>query len=105
MSSDKHKKQVQNPAKKTWRHNVTNDNNKKPLKAVPKQHVAADIHKHEKEDSLILADGSSGYAMSKKLTNISTARIMNQLKHWFNLLGWPQTLNTHGGPHFQKTIT
>ena len=48
--------------------------------------MAADIHKHEKEDSLILADSSSGYAMSKKLTNVSTARIMNQLKHWFNLL-------------------
>ena len=43
--------------------------------------------------------------MNKRLPNISTAKIMKQLKHWFDLLGWPQTISTHGGPHFRKDLT
>ena len=38
--------------------------------------------------------------MSKQLTKTNTTTVTKQLKHWFDLLGWPQTLLSDGGPQF-----
>ena len=39
--------------------------------------------------------------MSKLLTKTSPTAIMNQLKKWFDQLGWPQTIRSGGGPQYR----
>ena len=36
----------------------------------------------------------------KRLNSTSTQSVINVLEAWFNLLGWPATIRSDGGPQF-----
>ena len=81
MSSDI--KNMTDKCKSSKERNVNKEEQIKPARAVPMQHVAADLHSWEKVDHLILTDTNSGYVVSKKLNNKTTAEVTKQLKNWF----------------------
>ena len=35
-------------------------------------------------------------------SSVSTASVFKCLKHWSNLLGWPKSIRSEGGPQFQN---
>ena len=37
-----------------------------------------------------------------KVTKTSTSSILIKLTNWFNILGWPETIRTDGGPQFRS---
>ena len=64
------------------------------VETVPMQHVGTDLFLIDKEDHLVLVDQYSGFLVSKLLNSTSTTTITNQLKTWFDLLSWPQTIRS-----------
>jgi hypothetical protein len=67
----------------------------------PMQEVASDLFSHEGQDYLIMVDRYSGFVTSDLLHKTTSSAIINKLSQWFNLLGWPQSIRTDGGPQFR----
>ena len=40
--------------------------------------------------------------MLRQVTKTSTSAILVKLMNWFNILGWPETIRTNGGPQFRS---
>ena len=70
---------------------------------VPMQHVGTDLFYIDEEDNLVLVDRYSGFLVSKPLHSTNTTAITNQLKAWFDLLGWPQSIRSDRGPQYYRT--
>ena len=68
---------------------------------VPMQHEGTDLFFIDKEGHLVLVDRYSEFLVSKLLHSTNTAAITNQLKAWFDLLGWLQTIRSDGGPQYR----
>ena len=50
---------------------------------------------------LICVNQWSGYPMFQRLHLTTTASILGVLSGWFNLLGWPCSIRSDGGPQFR----
>ena len=68
---------------------------------MPMQSIGTDLFSLEGTDYLIMVDRYSGFICSEKLNKTNTTAIINQLTKWFNLLGWPDTIRSDGGPQFR----
>ena len=50
-------------------------------------------------------DQWSGYPLFRKLSSTTAASIIKTLSEWFNLLGWPRSIRSDGGPQFRSEFT
>ena len=90
------------PCQELWPSQPRNPPKLTPVaNTVPMQNVGTDLYSLDKEDHLVLLDRYSRFVVSKLLTKTNTTSITNQLKQWFNLLEWPQTIRSEGGPQYR----
>ena len=66
----------------------------------PMAHVGVDLFDVAGKSHLVCVDKWSGYPMYQQLRSTTTSSIINVLTTWFNLLGWPKSLRSDGGPQF-----
>ena len=64
-------------------------------------HVGLDLFEFGGKQHLICVDHWSGYPMFAQLSSTTSAVVINVLKSWFNILGWPQSVRSDGGPQFR----
>ena len=70
--------------------------------AFPFQECAADLFTLNGNEYLVLVDRLTGFLCSEKVIKTSTSSILIKLTNWFNLLRWPETICTDGGPQFRS---
>ena len=63
--------------------------------------VGVDLFDFGGKSHLVCIDRWSGYPQFSQLTSTSTAAVINTLKTWFNVLGWPRVIRSDGGPQFR----
>ena len=69
----------------------------------PMDTIGTDLFSHAGKDYLVAVDRFSGYILcSEKLTNTNSANIIKTLNNWFNILGFPKTIRSDGGPQFRS---
>ena len=66
------------------------------------QAVGTDLFSLYGEDWIVLVDRYSGYLCAEKLRRTDTESVIKQLTHWFQLLGWPETIRSDGWPQYRK---
>ena len=66
----------------------------------PMAKVSVDLFNHAGKSHLVCIDRWSSFSLYKKLTSLSTQSVINILSDWFNILGWPQSIRSDGGPQF-----
>ena len=49
--------------------------------------------------------GSGSHTLVKKLKRTDTKTIINVMSEWFNMLGWPRSMRSDGGPQFRGELT
>ena len=76
----------------------------RPLKeaAFSFQECAADLFSLHGYDYIVLFDRLTGFICCEKLSKTCTSSFLLKLTFWFNLLGWPETIQTDGGPQFRS---
>ena len=67
----------------------------------PISHVGLDLFDFGGKQHLICVDHWSGYPMFSALSSNTSSAVINVLRSWFNLLGWPQSIRSDGGPQFR----
>ena len=65
-------------------------------------HVGLDLFDFGGKQHLICVDHWSGYSMFSALSSSTSSAVINILKGWFNLLGWPQSIRSDRGPQFRR---
>ena len=63
-------------------------------------HVGLDLFDFAGKKFLLCVDRWSGFPLYKRLNSTSTQSVLNMLESWFNMLGWPATIRSDGGPQF-----
>ena len=66
----------------------------------PMQHVGLDLFSFGGKDYLICIDHWSGYPIYQLLRSTTSDSVIRCLSSWFNLLGWPSSIRSNGGPQF-----
>jgi hypothetical protein len=61
----------------------------------------SDLFDYKGKPWLVMVDRYSGWPFAEKMKGSDTASVCNQLARWFNLLGWPASIRTDGGPAFR----
>ena len=67
----------------------------------PMQHVCLDLFSYKNKQHLICVDHWSGYPLYSQLRSLSSDTIISTLTDWFNILGWPSSIQSDGGPQFR----
>ena len=67
----------------------------------PMQHVGLDLFSYGGKQYLICVDHWSGYPLYSLLRSLNTDTIIAILTNWFNILGWPSSIRSDGGPQFR----
>ena len=67
----------------------------------PMAHVGVDLFDFSGKSHLVCVDRWSGNPMFAVLTSTTTTSIIKTLQSWFNVLGWPRTIQSYGGPQFR----
>ena len=65
------------------------------------QHVGLDLFSFGGKDYLICVDHWSGYPLYQLLRSTTSESVTRCLMTWFNLLGWPSSIRSDGGPQFR----
>ena len=63
--------------------------------------VGVDLFDFGGKSHLVCVDRWSGYPLFSQLTSTSSAAVINTLKTWFNVLGWPRVIRLDGGLQFR----
>ena len=63
--------------------------------------VGVDLFDFGGKSHLVCVDRRSGYPLFSQLSLTATAAVINTLKTWFNVLGWPRVIRSDGGPQFR----
>ena len=71
----------------------------------PMQHVGLDLFSFGGKDYLICVDHWSGYPLYQLLRSTTSESVICCLSSWFNLLGWPSSIRSDGGPQFRGDFT
>ena len=66
------------------------------------QECAANLFILNGNEFIILVDRLTGFLCCDKVKKNSTSAILIKLTNWFNILGWPETIRTDGGPQFRS---
>ena len=68
----------------------------------PMDSIGTDLFSYTGKDYLIIVDRFSGFVMcSDIIKNTNCANIIIILKNWFNILRFPKTIRSDGGPQFR----
>ena len=67
----------------------------------PMGHVGVDLFDFGGNKFLVCVDQWSGYPLYQKLTSTTTSSVLKTLSSWFNVLGWPRSIRSDGGPQFR----
>ena len=67
----------------------------------PMGHIGVDLFDFGGSKFLVCVDQWSGYPVFKKLISTATSSILKTLSGWFNILGWPRSIRSDGGPQFR----
>ena len=65
------------------------------------QHVGLDLFSFGGKDYQICVDHWSGYPLYQLLRSLTSEAVIRALSTWFNLLGWPSSIHSDGGPQFR----
>ena len=69
----------------------------------PMDTIGTDLFSHAGKDYLIDVDRFSGFVMcSDTIKNTSSVNFIKTLNNWFNILGFPKTIRSDGGPQFRS---
>jgi hypothetical protein len=71
-----------------------------PRPYAPMSHVGADLFDYKGKPWLVIVDRFSGCPFVEKMKGSDTISVC-KLARWFNLLGWPSSIRTDGGPAFR----
>ena len=52
----------------------------------------------------MVVDRFSGYPLVKQLHKTDTEAVIRKMTEWFNLLGWPRTMRSDGGPQYHAEL-
>ena len=63
--------------------------------------VGVDLFDFGGKSHLVGVDRWSGYPLFSQLSSTPTAAVINTLKTWFNVLGWPRAIRSDGVPQFR----
>ena len=63
--------------------------------------VGVDLFDFGGKSHLVCVDRWSGYPLFSQLSSTSTASVIDTLKTWFNVLGWPRVIRSDGEPQFR----
>ena len=66
----------------------------------PMSQVSVDLFDFAGKKHLVCVDRWSGFPLYKRLQTLSTAAVISILESWFNVLGWPSSIRSDGGPQF-----
>ena len=66
----------------------------------PMAQVGVDLFDYGGKKHLICVDRWSGFPLFKRLQSQSTRVVTDTLATWFNILGWPASIRSDGGPQF-----
>ena len=69
------------------------------------QHVGLALFSFGGKDYLICVDHRSGYPLYQLLRSTTSDSVICTLSTWFNLLGWPSSIRSDGGPQFRSDFT
>jgi hypothetical protein len=67
----------------------------------PMQHIGLDMCEYGGKHYLVCVDHWSGFPLFQHMKSLSAKSICDQLRNWFNILGWPSTIRSDGGPQFR----
>ena len=65
------------------------------------QHVGLDLFSFGGKDYLICVDHWSGFPLYQLLQYTTSESVTRCLSMWFNLLAWPSSIRSDGGPQFR----
>ena len=65
------------------------------------QHVGLDLFCFAGKEYLICVDHWSGYHLYQLLRSLTSDAVIKILSTWFNMLGWPSSICSDGGPQFR----
>ena len=65
------------------------------------QHVGLDLFTYGNKQHLICVDHWSGYPLYSQLRSLSSDAIISIIINWFNILEWPSSIRSDGGPQFR----
>ena len=68
----------------------------------PMRHVGVEWFSHQGSTFVVCVDHWSGYSVYVKLSSMSITSVVKCLNNWFNLLGWPKSIHSDGGPQIHK---
>ena len=71
----------------------------------PMQHVGLDLFSFGGKDYLICVHQWSGYPVYQLLRSTTSDSVIRCLSSWFNLLGWPSSIRSDGGPQFRGNFS
>jgi transposase InsO family protein len=64
------------------------------------QHVGMDMFDYGGRQYVVLVDQWSGYLLFKQVPVTTSSNVVKIVTDWFNILGWPASIRTDGGPQF-----
>ena len=79
---------------------------KKPSESqgAPLEHVGTDLFEYAGKHYLVVVDRFSGYPLVKQLHKTDTGAVIRKMTEWFNLLGWPRSMRSDGGPQYRAEL-
>ena len=66
----------------------------------PMAHVSVDLFDFAGKKHLLCVDRWSSFPLYKRLQTQTTTAVLSILESWFNVLGWPSSIRSDGGPQF-----
>ena len=63
--------------------------------------VGLDLFEFGGKQHLVSVDQWNGFPMFTQLLSHTSQAIVGHFRNWFNLLGWPQSIRSDGGPQFR----
>ena len=70
--------------------------------SAPMERVSTDLFHYGNCDYLLFVDRFSNFPLTAKLSSLSSKTIIDKLKSWFFLFGFPRAIRTDGGPQFRS---
>ena len=67
----------------------------------PMAYVGVDLFDFSGRSHLVCVNRWSGYPMFEALSSTSSSAVIKTLQSWFNILGWPRSIRSDGGPQFR----
>ena len=78
------------------------DNLVPTVASAPMELVSVDLFQFGNSHYLVLVDRFSNFPLVSKLSSLTSKAVIDRLRGWFLLFGFPKTLRSDGGPQFRS---